>query len=191
MNKLMSVLLVLVLCVTGGSTLTGCNPSVQGLVVTENTNVVDSSPNATVAVPISQFTGTVGNAVKAAFANRNTTPVITTQPNLKGNTGAVVIPLDLNAAKTSFSSSPDILGFLESIAASLPLPFSPWINLAIGALYLLHPNVRGGVTSAVSRLVPGVADPAGNTGLPGVSDVQGAIMDLARGAVMAKPVVTH
>lgn len=157
----------------------------SNLVITESTNVTTQGmqDGQAIPVPLDAFGGDIGNGIKQEFANRGSTPVITTEEHLKGNPGAMIVTLDGNA--TNDILSPSVLSMLASTAGSIIPGAQPWAGLALMLIPLLSSRFRRHAGNAVKRVVPGVPGPNGDGVMPDFTDLREAVIDVSKAVTLA------
>lgn len=158
---------------------------VGNLVITESSNVTLEGMQSGQAIPLPMeaIGGTIGDGLKQEFANRNSSPVITTEDYLKGNPGAMIITLDGNA--TNDILSPSILSMLAGTAGSIIPGAQPWAGLALMLIPLLSGRFRRHAGNAVRRVVPGVPGPNNDGVMPDFTDLREAVIDVGKAVTLA------
>lgn len=158
---------------------------VAPLVITENTNVTPESiqTKQSVPIPIETLGGDVGDALKREFANRGTSPVITTKDHVINTPGAMMVTLDANATQEVLS--PSVVSMIAGVFGGLLPGSAPWMELLIVILPFLSSRFRKHTVTAVRRIVPGVQGPNNDGKVPDFDDIREAVLDITKAVTLA------
>jgi len=158
---------------------------VAPLVITENTNVTPESiqTKQSVPIPIETLGCDVGDALKREFANRGTSPVITTKDHVINTPGAMMVTLDANATQEVLS--PSVVSMIAGVFGGLLPGSAPWMELLIVILPFLSSRFRKHTVTAVRRIVPGVQGPNNDGKVPDFDDIREAVLDITKAVTLA------